>query len=93
MGLFWSMAGEPGFEKQSFLFKRNLTTPLVSKIFIYPQFQTIEDMRNNIINPILCSEIHRWYKAQNVKSIEVEDGTVRGVLFVPVGKSATVNCL
>ena len=86
MGLFWSMTAEPGFEQQTFVFKRNLTTPLVSKVYIYPQFQTIDDMRSDTLQPILSSEIHRWYKAQNVKSIEVEEGAVRGVLFVPVGK-------
>ena len=86
MGLIWSMSAEPGWETTKFV-KRTVLTPLVSKLYIYPQFLTMENLRTNLINPILCSEIPRWYKAPCVKRLEVEDGSIRGTLFIPIGKA------
>ena len=84
MGLFWSMQPEPGFETKRFM-KDNALTPLLSTVNVYSGLRTLKDIQNGKDQLIFTSEISRWYKAPNVKRIEIERGRIRGTLFIPSG--------
>ena len=85
MGLFWSMQPEPGFETKRFM-KDNVSTPLLSTVNVYSGLRTLNEIQNGKVRLIFTSEVPRWYKAPNVKKIEIERGRIRGTLFIPSGK-------
>ena len=85
MGLFWSMQPETGFEKKRFM-QLDVTNPLVSKVSIYNQFQSMDALHSAKLTPILQTAIPRWYKAQSVTRVEICENKLRGVLFIPSGK-------
>ena len=85
MGLFWSMRPVPGFEFTRFI-KDDVTTPLVSKVYIYSHHRTLEEIHNEDLPCILTTEINRWYKAAGVTRVEIREKAIRGTLFIPTGK-------
>lgn len=72
MGLFWSLAPETPHSK---LLKKNVLTPSVVEI---------EALSGD--GEVLASETNeRGYMIEGMKRIHVQEGRIRGVLFVPPG--------
>lgn len=74
MGLFWSLAPETPHSK---LLKKNVLTPTQVQI----------EALSGDTGEILASETNeREYMTEGMKRIPVEEGRIRGVLFIPPGK-------
>ena len=86
MGLFWSMVPCPGQMDGIRLMKKNIETPFKTVLSVHEGYQSLDQLRESA-GEILCStEIERFYKAQAVKKVEVTDGRLRGMLYLPPGK-------
>ncbi|XP_052269224.1 acyl-coenzyme A amino acid N-acyltransferase 1-like isoform X2 [Dreissena polymorpha] len=85
MGLFWSMVPCPGQMDGIRLMKKNIETPFKTVLSVHEGYQSLDQLRESA-GEILCStEIERFYKAQAVKKVEVTDGRLRGMLYLPPG--------
>ncbi|XP_059211643.1 acyl-coenzyme A thioesterase 1 [Centropristis striata] len=74
MGLFWSLAPETPHSK---LLKKNVLTPTLVEI----------EALCGETGKVLASETNeRGFMTEGMKRIPVEEGRIRGVLFVPPGK-------
>ncbi|XP_034556131.1 acyl-coenzyme A thioesterase 1 [Notolabrus celidotus] len=74
MGLFWSLASETPHSK---VLKKNVLTPTQVQI----------EALSGDTGELLASETNeREYMTEGMKRIPVEEGRIRGVLFVPPGK-------
>lgn len=73
MGLFWAMAPESPHSK---LLKKNVLSPTLVEI----------EARSGETGELLASETNeRGYMIEGMKRIPVQEGRIRGVLFVPPG--------
>ncbi|XP_044025630.1 acyl-coenzyme A thioesterase 1 [Siniperca chuatsi] len=74
MGLFWTMAPETPHSK---LMKKNVLTPTLVEI----------EALSGDTGELLASETNeRGYMTEGMKRVPVQEGRIRGVLFVPPGK-------
>lgn len=74
MGLFWSLAPETPHSK---VFKKDVLAPTQVKI----------EALNGDTGELLASETNeREFMMEGMKRIPVEEGRIRGVLFIPPGK-------
>ncbi|XP_068564311.1 acyl-coenzyme A thioesterase 1 [Cebidichthys violaceus] len=74
MGLFWAMAPETPHSK---LLKKNVLSPTVVEI----------EALSAETGEVLASETNeRGYMTEGMKRVPVQEGRIRGVLFVPPGK-------
>lgn len=100
IGVFWSLRPEPGQQLGSRLVKRNVETPLVFRFYLLlghinpRQFLKESFMATNTVSECTCQ---RWYLKPGVKRVPVEDGELKGTLFIPKGMlnlySLCENCL
>lgn len=73
MGLFWALAPETPHKK---FLKKNVLSPALVQI----------DALNADTGEVLASETNeRGFMVEGMKRIPVQDGRIRGVLFVPPG--------
>lgn len=78
MGLFWSMAPETPHNKYV---KKNVLSPTVVEL----------EALSGDTGEILASETNeRGYMTEGMKRIPVQEGRIRGVLFIPPGMSYTL---
>lgn len=74
MGLFWSLAPETPHSK---LLKKNVLSPALVEI----------EALNGETGELLASETNeRGFMTEGMKRIPVQEGRIRGVLFIPPGK-------
>lgn len=83
MGLFWSMVSAPGQRSGERLIKSDARTPFEFDISVYRDHITWDCMWNDHVQPIAQEKLVRWYMAPNVRRIEIEEGQIRGTLFLP----------
>lgn len=73
MGLFWALAPDTPHNKH---LKKNVLTPM----------QVMIEALNGETGELLASEtVEREYMTEGMKRIPVQEGRIRGVLFVPPG--------
>lgn len=78
MGLFWSMAPETPHSKYV---KKNVLSPTVVEL----------EALSRDTGEILASETNeRGFMTEGMKRIPVQEGRIRGVLFIPPGMDCTV---
>lgn len=74
MGLFWSMRQAPGQNLSLRLLKKDVTSPLLSKLYVYNGHMEWNDLYNSDrLDLITATEIRRWYKAHDVQRYKVLD--------------------
>ena len=83
MGLLWSMKPAPGQKKGLRLLKRDVTKPynVVANCFdghVTPPHETS-------LQPLSSTTFQRWYMAEGVKRMVVNNERFRGTLFIPPG--------
>lgn len=79
MGLFWAMAPETPHSK---FLKKNVLSPTRVEL----------EARSGETGELLASGInHRGYMTEGMKRIPVQEGRIRGVLFIPPGWWPTVK--
>ncbi|CAH1791926.1 unnamed protein product [Owenia fusiformis] len=89
MGLLWSMVPKhkPGIR----LGKRDITTPYHIQLHLLDGHKSMDELKNisandKHMNCILDSvNLERWYIRKDVQRIPVNDGCIRGMLFLPSG--------
>lgn len=87
MGLFWSMRQAPGQNLSLRLLKKDVTLPLLSKLYVYNRHVDWDDLYNSDnLDLITATEIRRWYKAHDVRRYPVKEGSIRGSVFIPPGR-------
>ena len=89
MGLFWSMVSAPGQRTGERLVKSDASTPFIFDISIYIEHISWESMWDDEVKPVAKETVTRWYKGTNVKRIEIEEGQIRGTLFLPCVSSSS----
>lgn len=85
MGLFWSMTADPGQQKGSRYLKRDVTTPQVVNLSVFEDHYSWSDCHNISQEPLVSSEVERWFLHKSVKREVIRDGILRGTLFTPSG--------
>lgn len=87
-GLFWSQKNAIKQKDGLRFLKKDVTTPIQMRIAVFNGHIDIEDEKPFLNKNYLDSTvIHRWYlDKKNVDRVEVEEGVVRGTLFMPKGK-------
>lgn len=83
MGLFWSMVSAPNQRTGERLVKSNASTPFVFDISVYVEHISWKCIWDDKMKPVAKETIVRWYKGANIKRIEIEEGQIRGTLFLP----------
>ncbi|XP_077444026.1 acyl-coenzyme A thioesterase 1 [Stigmatopora argus] len=74
MGLWWSMVPDTPHKR---IVKKNVLTPTLVEIAVH----------NGVTGEMLASETNeREYMTEGMRRIPVQEGRVRGVLFIPPGK-------
>ncbi|VDI11239.1 acyl-coenzyme A thioesterase 1/2/4 [Mytilus galloprovincialis] len=85
MGLFWSMTADPGQQKGLRYIKRDVTTPQVVNLSVFEDHYSWSDCHNISQEPLVSSEVERWFLHKSVKREVIRDGILRGTLFTPSG--------
>ncbi|XP_014674561.1 PREDICTED: acyl-coenzyme A amino acid N-acyltransferase 1-like [Priapulus caudatus] len=84
MGLFCSMLPVPGQKKGLRLIKKDVTTAMTFDIGVYDGVHHVTGTRHT--TPLMsCGSVERSYLAEGVTVQEVEQGNIRGKLFLPKG--------
>ena len=86
MGLFWSMKPTLDMRKGTRLMKQDVTTPLVTRMYVHDGHLTAPDPRHVSAQALATGEVRRWYKDPQVKRVKVNQDGVRGTLFIPPGE-------
>ena len=93
MGLFWAMFPADGERLGMRLMKKDVTTPFKININVRQGHIkcTTKKSFDSPVGLLGSLVVERWYKAPDVKRIEVRSGKLRGSLFLPSGKSALLR--
>ena len=86
MGIFWSMVPAPRQRDGVRLIKKDVTTPLTTKVTVYNGHLTVNTIHSTKPDPLCTGSIDRWYMGVGVRRVVVKHGRIRGVLFLPAGK-------
>ncbi|KAL8586299.1 hypothetical protein ACOMHN_058679 [Nucella lapillus] len=88
MGLFWSMAGNPFGPKNSRMVIRNVEKPVSYKLSVYQDHLSLEDLfKDSLPQGQLASRtLERQVLQTGVRRIPVQEGKLRGVIFLPPGE-------
>ena len=86
MGLFHSMVQVPGDNKRMRYIKTDVTTPQTVKIFVFKDFVALENCHSSDMEPLMSTEIKRWFLHRNVSRVEIRHDGIRGTLFTPEGE-------
>ncbi|XP_044898396.1 bile acid-CoA:amino acid N-acyltransferase [Felis catus] len=82
MGLFWSLKPEKFLTK---LMKRDvMTSPFLVQIKLYDSNLPLAQIAAT--DPKVSVTLERWYRAPGVTRIQVQEGHLRGALFLPPGE-------
>lgn len=82
MGLFWSLKPEKFLTK---LVKRDvMNSPFLVQIKLYDSNLPLAQIATTA--PKVSVTLERWYTAPGVTRIQVHEGRLRGVLFLPPGE-------
>ena len=88
MGLFWSMIQEPGQKPGRRLLKSDVTTPLITHLYVLhgviPSYQCLTEIEDK--NYLVHTTFDRMYMAEGVERIEVMHGRLVGTVFIPAGQ-------
>ena len=87
MGLFWSMKPEPSSRQNTRFLKKDVTSPIVVTLSVIEGHHSWETLFDPPPKPLATLDVYRWYKDRNVRRERVSKGNIRGVLFIPPGKS------
>ena len=86
MGIFWSMVPAPGQRDGARLIKKDVNTPLTTKVTVYNGHLAVNTIHSAETKPLCTVSIDRWYMGLGVRRVIVKHGRIRGVLFLPAGK-------
>ncbi|XP_069482140.1 acyl-coenzyme A amino acid N-acyltransferase 1-like [Ambystoma mexicanum] len=80
MGLFWALTPETPFHM---LVKRDVIgSPFKVKLDVFESEEMVSDPDKD---PVVSQTVERWYAAPGVQRMQIREGRVRGVLFLPPG--------
>jgi hypothetical protein len=83
MGLLWSMKPAPGQRKGLRLVKRDVTKPFNVELKCFDDH--IYPSKGSEHQPLSSTTFEKWYMADGVKRIVLNDKRFRGTLFIPPG--------
>lgn len=83
MGLLWSMKPAPGQRKGLRLIKRDVTKPFNVKLKCFHDH--ISPSKGSVQQPLSSVTFEKWYLADGVKRVVLNDKRFRGTLFIPPG--------
>ena len=89
MGLFWSMIQTKFRGKRKGFRKMDTETPIVVDLSVHKGHLNSHTALQDDI-PMASTQVHRWYKADNVERIHVRSGNVRGVIYKPKGMTRII---
>uniref|UniRef100_A0AAY5ES93 Acyl-CoA thioesterase 19 n=1 Tax=Electrophorus electricus TaxID=8005 RepID=A0AAY5ES93_ELEEL len=82
MGLMWSLRPVPGSRAGLRLRKKDVLLPLVFHISVHDGHVSQGFTQ---LTPLVSLVIERWYMAPGVQRFDIQEGDVRGTLFIPPG--------
>ncbi|KAK7104524.1 bile acid-CoA:amino acid N-acyltransferase-like isoform X2 [Littorina saxatilis] len=90
MGLLWSLAPLPGHPTDIRLVWKDVTKPCDVHIALFPGHITPSDStvcsEDPDPRPMCVTTASRWMKAADVSRVEIKEGRLRGMLFLPPGE-------
>lgn len=89
MGLFWSLKPSPAGAQNIRMVVRNGDEPVLYTLSIYLGHFSLSDLviAETAPEPVYRTTVTRLKKSADVRRIPVKEGSVRGTLFLPPGKS------
>ncbi|CAL1542548.1 unnamed protein product [Lymnaea stagnalis] len=89
MGIFWSLKPAPGQPPTSRLIIKDTERPCIFRLRAYLGHLSLASIYSQPVSQleILASlNVERWVKGKDVTRLEIEEGRVRGVLYLPKGE-------
>lgn len=89
MGLFWSLKPSPAGAQNIRMVVRNGDEPALYTLSVYQGHFSLSDLviAETAPEPVYRTTVTRLKKSADVRRIPVKEGSVRGTLFLPPGKS------
>jgi hypothetical protein len=89
MGFIWSLQAEPDQPPGRRLVKRDVTTPIVARVYVLEGKMSSAECLESITRGrwLAHSSCDRLHMADGVERIVVRDGRLLGTLFIPAGTS------
>lgn len=89
MGLFWSLKPSPAGAQNIRMVVRNGDEPVLYTLSVYLGHFSLSDLviAKAAPEPVYRTTVTRLKKSADVRRIPVKEGSVRGTLFLPPGKS------
>lgn len=81
--LIWSMKPAPGQRKGLRLIKRDVTKPFNVELKCFDDH--ISPSKGSVQQPLSSVTFEKWYMADGVKRVVLNDKRFRGTLFIPPG--------
>ncbi|XP_059870401.1 acyl-coenzyme A amino acid N-acyltransferase 1-like isoform X1 [Delphinus delphis] len=80
MGLFWSLKPEKAFERQ--IKKDVMNSPFWITLELY---DSVYLQKSGEVQPRARQVVQRWFSSPQMQRVQVQEGRVRGALFLPPG--------
>ena len=80
MGLFWSLTPNSGVR----LMKKDVSSPIRYDIEVHEGSQPDDALTSS--TPLTTTNVSRYFKKPGVKRIPLENGNIKGTVFVPEGE-------
>ncbi|ESO88692.1 hypothetical protein LOTGIDRAFT_125734 [Lottia gigantea] len=87
MGFLSSMVSGCDSDGTLALHKSDVTQPHKVELCVYDGHKLLKELLSEALKPISSIVINRWYLKPNVRRLEVNEGKIRGTLFIPAGNS------
>ena len=90
MGILWSLQPAPGQPKNTRMAINFVDRPGLITLNVYSGHLTMSQIYGQsqpTPESLATVQLERWFKSEDVTRIEVEEGNIRGSLFLPPGEN------
>lgn len=84
MGLFWCLVPDPSGSQNIRLVVKRVEQSLTFVFSVYLGHLSLQELHTSN-NPVCMTNVTRTFMAPGVRRLEVRDGRLRGILYLPPG--------